>query len=141
MPANRRTPWLICYDIADPRRLQRVHRVARRHAIPLQYSVFHTIATRHEVLGMLHDIEEHIDPRQDDVRAYPLLTAARPVVVGGDFLASGITLCRSAAPGLTGVEHPPAGSQLDRASRDGSTHFPTPCSSTKKGDMPFRPQT
>ena len=141
MPANRRTPWLICYDVADPRRLQRVHRVARRHAIPLQYSVFHTIATRHDVLGMLHDIEEHIDPRQDDVRAYPLLTTARPVVVGDGLLASGITLCRSVKFDLTGIEHPPAGSQLDRASRVGSTHIPTHCSNTKKGDTPFRPQT
>lgn len=141
MPAKRRTPWLICYDVADPRRLQRVHRVARRQATPLQYSVFHTIATRREVLGMLHDIEEHIDPRQDDVRAYPLLTTTRPVVVVGGLLPSGITLCHSETFDLTGAEHPPAGSQLDRASRVGSTHFPTHCSNKKKGDRPFRPQT
>ena len=45
MPAGRRTPWLICYDIADPPRLQRVRTISR-HAVPLQYSVFCTDATR-----------------------------------------------------------------------------------------------
>lgn len=93
MPANRSTPWLLCYDIADPRRLQRVHRAACRHATPLQYSVFHTIATRREILAMIHDIEEYIDPGQDDVRTYPLMTTTPPVLIGRDRLPRGIMLC------------------------------------------------
>lgn len=116
MPANRRTPWLVCYDIADPRRLQRVHRVVCRHAVPVQYSVFHTIATRHEVLSVLHEIEEHIDPRQDDVRAYPLLTTARPVSLGRSRLPGGIMLCHSAGPGLVDTDPLCAPGQLDHES-------------------------
>ena len=141
MPAGRRTPWLLCYDVADPRRLQRVHRVVCRHATPLQYSVFHTMATRHEVLDILHDLEKHIDPRQDDIRAYPLLTTARPITVGRGRLASGIMLYHSASLGLTGAEQPPIGSPLDHADQVGSTRFPTYCSYKKNGDTPFRPQT
>ena len=82
----------------SPRRIQRVHRVLCRHATPLQYSVFHVIATRRKIRAMLHEIEKHIDPRRDDVRAYPLLTTARPVSLGRDRLGSGITFCHSAAP-------------------------------------------
>jgi hypothetical protein len=33
------TAWLVCYDIAEPRRLARVGRAAREFAVPLQYSV------------------------------------------------------------------------------------------------------
>lgn len=111
MPASRRTPWLVCYDIADPRRLQRVHRVARRHATPLQYSVFHTVATRREVRAMTDEIEEHIDPRQDDVRAYALLTTAQPVTLGDSHLASGVMLCHPARARI-GTEHLHVASQL-----------------------------
>ena len=103
MPASRRTSWLICYDIANPRRLQRVHRTACRHATPLQYSVFHAVATRNEILTALRDIESHIDSRQDDVRAYPLLTAARPVIVGRSRLANGIMLFHATEPELPGA--------------------------------------
>ncbi len=111
MPASRRTPWLVCYDIADPRRLQRVHRAARRHATPLQYSVFHTVATRLEVRAMIHEIEEYIDPRHDDVRAYPLLTNAQPVTLGGSRLANGVMLCHPARASI-GTEHLHVASQL-----------------------------
>ena len=111
MPASRRISWLVCYDIADPRRLQRVYRTACRHAAPLQYSVFHTIATRNEVRAMLRDIEDHIDSRQDDVRAYPLLAANRPVIIGRSRLACGVMLVHSTASGLSDMDGTLDGSQ------------------------------
>ena len=141
MPANRRTPWLLCYDIASPRRIQRVYRVLCRHATPLQYSVFHAIATRSEIRTMLHDIEEHIDPRRDDVRAYPLLTTARPVSLGRDRLASGITFCHSAASDLADTTILHIRSQLGRTSRDGTTPVPRHCFGAKNSSTEFQPQT
>ena len=101
MPASRRTPWLICYDIADRRRLQRVHRVMRRHAVPLQYSVFHAMATRSELLAIFDEIEGRIDARHDDVRAYPLSMIEKPAMFGADALAPGIMLGYTQARGLT----------------------------------------
>lgn len=140
MPANRPTPWLLCYDIANPRRLQRVHRAACRHATPLQYSVFHTITTRREILAMIHDIEEYIDPGQDDVRAYQLLTTARPVLVGRGRLPSGIMLCYSkdSAPTV-----PPSHVRGQRAHvcQIGSTHPGRRCFNEKNTDEAFKPQT
>ena len=90
MPASKQTPWLICYDIADPDRLRQVHKEVRRYATPLQYSVFRTHATRREVVGRLGALEHAIDPRHDDIRAYPLLTASAPVVYGRGLTADGI---------------------------------------------------
>ena len=90
MPASRRIPWLICYDIADPRRLQKVHRIVSRCAEPFQYSVFRKNATRKEVVRILQRIEDFIDTRYDDVRAYPLLTTAPPVVYGRRRLPEGV---------------------------------------------------
>ena len=78
VPANRRTPWLVCYDIADKSRLQRVHRLISRRAIPFQHSVFYINATRNDIVDMVGEIAIRINPHHDDVRAYPLLTTARP---------------------------------------------------------------
>ena len=90
MPASRQTPWLICYDIADPSRLRQVHNEVRRYAAPFQYSVFRTHATRREVVGRLDALEHTIDPRRDDIRAYPLLTTSTPIVYGRSLTADGI---------------------------------------------------
>ena len=141
MPANRRTPWLLCYDIASPRRIQRVYRVLCRHATPLQYSVFHAVATRREILAMLHDIEEHIDSRRDDVRAYPLMTTARPVSLGRDRLASGITFCHSVASDLADPTVLHVRSQLGQTSQDGTTPVPRCCFDAENSSMVFQQQT
>jgi CRISPR-associated protein Cas2 len=63
---------LICYDIADPRRLGRVHRFLTRHAVPVQYSVFIVHASAAQVAALLVELGRLIHPRQDDVRCYPL---------------------------------------------------------------------
>ena len=140
MPASRRTPWLLCYDIADPRRLQRVHRVARRHATPLQYSVFHTIATRGEVRAMIHDIEEFIDPGQDDVRAYPLLTTAQPVTLGRSRLANGVMLCHPTSS-KPSIGHLHVDGQPAAADRIVSKGIRRRCFHGDNGGGLFKPQT
>ena len=82
MPSNRRTPWLIAYDIAATNRLQRVHRAVCQSAEPLQRSVFRMMATRPQVEGLMGKIEVLIDPKSDDVRAYPLSTNGRHLIYG-----------------------------------------------------------
>ena len=98
MPASRRTPWLVCYDITDPSRLRRVHRTISRQAIAFQYSVFLAWGTRSRIEGILAGLETDIDPRRDDVRAYPLLTSARPVVYGRGYLPDGVIIGGAAGP-------------------------------------------
>ena len=87
MPAGRSTPWILCYDIADPKRLQRVHRTVVRHAMPFQYSVFQTVDTRSRVRFVVDEIANDIDAQFDDLRAYPLVAHSRNVVYGRSLVA------------------------------------------------------
>lgn len=64
--------YLIGYDIADPKRLARVHRYLKQLAIPVQHSIFITRATPAILDGYFSDLARLIEPREDDVRAYPL---------------------------------------------------------------------
>jgi CRISPR-associated protein Cas2 len=66
------TAWLVCYDIAEPRRLARVWRAVREFGVPLQYSVFWARLDGIGLAGALGAIAARIDPRADDVRLYPL---------------------------------------------------------------------
>jgi CRISPR-associated protein Cas2 len=84
--------WLICYDIADPRRLVRVHRAASRFAVPVQYSVFWARLDRAALNEALRAIAVLIDPGADDVRFYPLPENVRVYAFGRAVLPDGIRL-------------------------------------------------
>jgi CRISPR-associated protein Cas2 len=47
-----RTRYLLTYDIREPRRLRRVHQVAKDFGDPLQYSVFVCDLTEIELLDL-----------------------------------------------------------------------------------------
>ncbi len=70
--SHRERLYLICYDIADPRRLQRVGRFLSRHACRVQYSVFVIQITPLRLKLVLEGLTAIINPREDDVRAYLL---------------------------------------------------------------------
>ncbi len=69
---NSKTTYLICYDIREPARLQRVHRYLSKRAIALQYSVFTARLGKKELMWLSRGLASLIDKRQDDVRIYPL---------------------------------------------------------------------
>jgi len=64
--------YLIAYDIADPRRLSRVHRTLKKQGLPVQYSVFTVVLKRKALLRFLESINQLIMPAEDDVRFYRL---------------------------------------------------------------------
>lgn len=64
--------YLLCYDIRNPRRLVRVHRYFKRRAQALQYSVFLFMGDDRQLDHLLEGAAELIDPKQDDLRAYPV---------------------------------------------------------------------
>ncbi|BCX88955.1 CRISPR-associated protein Cas2 [Methylomarinovum tepidoasis] len=72
MSLHAKHPHLVCYDIADPRRLQRVHRYLKKLGLPLQYSVFLLFLDAPGRQRLAAALLEMIDPRHDDVRIYPL---------------------------------------------------------------------
>ena len=95
---TRRQTWLVCYDVACPRRLGRVRRWLVRHAVPVQYSVFLATGTPAEIDALLHGLAHRINPRRDDVRLYPLEHGRPAHLLGQPLLAAGIT---TALPALS----------------------------------------
>ncbi len=84
--------FLLCYDIRDKRRLARVHRVAVRHALPLQYSVFYLAGTARQLADLLTALTPEIDTARDDVRVYEVQPLNKASMLGRSFLPDGVWL-------------------------------------------------
>lgn len=88
-----KAPYLVCYDIADPRRLGRVFRFMKGNGVHLQYSVFHCTLTWPGLLKLREDLGKLIDKRQDDIRIYPLPSGCKVVIIGcGDRVPDGVEI-------------------------------------------------
>jgi CRISPR-associated protein Cas2 len=74
--SQHRRPVLICYDIADPRRLRRAFRELRDAALPVQKSVFVAALTEAELERLLERLADHIDAAEDCLRVFRLRTLA-----------------------------------------------------------------
>jgi CRISPR-associated protein Cas2 len=84
--------FLIAYDIAEPKRLVRVHRFLTRHAMALQYSVFAGVLTPFQVAAAVAGLQERIDAREDDVRIYPLPRKCYALTLGAQWTPEGVFL-------------------------------------------------
>lgn len=82
MSLGKPMDYLVCYDIRDPRRLQRVHRYLRAVGIPLHYSVFQVNTTPRGLLDLLGELAGLLDLTRDDLRAYPLPARPRGILLG-----------------------------------------------------------
>lgn len=87
--------WLIAYDIADPRRLGRVHRLLKKVAIPIQYSVFLAWLNERQLRWLVGQLRDRIQAREDDVRLYHLPASAELTVLGKQWLPEGVQLFRN----------------------------------------------
>lgn len=82
--------FVVCYDIANPRRLGRLHRFLRKRAVSLQYSVFLFVGDDRQLDRLMADAEQLIHAREDDLRAYPLPSRGLKARLGRPALAEGI---------------------------------------------------
>ena len=64
--------YLICYDIRCPKRLQKIHKLAIRVAMPLQYSVFYGYLDEQQFNQLIEAFEQVMDKEKDDIRLYPV---------------------------------------------------------------------
>lgn len=92
MALNQIRHWLICYDIADKKRLTRVHRLIKKHSIPIQYSVYLAQASRSQIDQWFLELAEIINPKQDDIRAYLIPEHAQIHLIGQPILPDGMLL-------------------------------------------------
>ncbi len=92
MATHEARAYLIAYDIADPKRLVRVHRFLVKHAMALQYSVFAGVFTPFQVTAAAAGVRERIDAREDDVRIYPLPRRCYALTLGEQWTPDGVFL-------------------------------------------------
>lgn len=92
MADSRAGLYLIAYDIADPRRLSRVHRVLKKEGLPVQYSVFTVVMKRPRLLRLLDRIDAHIVEAEDDVRCYRLPENIEASSLGRQYFPDGVML-------------------------------------------------
>ncbi|MBX3733108.1 MAG: CRISPR-associated endonuclease Cas2 [Verrucomicrobiae bacterium] len=62
-----RTTYLVCYDIADDKRLRRVFRICKNHGDHLQFSVFECDLNAVEKTRFESALKEVIEPGGDQV--------------------------------------------------------------------------
>ncbi len=66
--------YLICYDIADEKRLGKIARFLEKEAFRLQYSIFFLNgATKEKIYSIAQKLTELIDPNEDDIRIYTIV--------------------------------------------------------------------
>ena len=104
MPAGALKSHVLAYDIADPKRLVRVHRTVREWGLPLQYSVFLVYASSTGLNSLLARLDAIIDRRQDDIRVYTLPRRVEMTHYGRQILPEGVGLVGGRLSGENIVE-------------------------------------
>jgi CRISPR-associated protein Cas2 len=64
--------FLVCYDIRDPDRLRRVHRVMRGWGDPVQYSVFRCVLSPRQRVWLESELLDVLNQADDQVMIVPL---------------------------------------------------------------------
>lgn len=72
-----RTRYLLAYDIREPRRLRRIHSIAKDFGEPLQYSVFACDLTPMELFDLKAALLQQMNVAEDSVAIFDLGTPAR----------------------------------------------------------------
>lgn len=92
MALNTPASWLVAYDISDPRRLNRVHRLLKEKGLPVQYSLFSVRDTAQGILRLKTELASLIDTKADDVRIYRLPQTPSFVAIGRPLLPDDLLL-------------------------------------------------
>ncbi|WP_419569586.1 CRISPR-associated endonuclease Cas2 [Rheinheimera sp.] len=93
--SNNQHWYLICYDIRNPKRLNKTHRWLRRQALMLQESVYLYQGDLKEAAALRQALKKRIDVQVDDVRIYQLAAHAELMFYaqspwGNDLFLSGL---------------------------------------------------
>lgn len=80
--SRHRHPVLICYDVADPKRLRRVFREVRDVALPVQKSVFVAQLSEREIAMLMERLAECLDAGEDRLQVFALRELEPPQSLG-----------------------------------------------------------
>ncbi|MBI4834056.1 MAG: CRISPR-associated endonuclease Cas2 [Planctomycetes bacterium] len=59
--------YIIAYDIADPKRLNRIHKTLKDYGNPLQFSIFECYLTRKDLIILQDKLERIINNAEDRI--------------------------------------------------------------------------
>ena len=82
LPKMRRTLYLVCYDIADSKRLRKVHQLIKSYAIGGQKSFYECWLTSKDLLVLKRVITQQIDLAVDRVHIFQLDSQSKPIFMG-----------------------------------------------------------
>ena len=88
-----KTKYLVCYDICDPGRLNRVFKAVKAIGVHTQYSVFLCSFTWPELQELKARLSRIINQDEDDIRIYPLPAGEKIIAIGqGSRVPSGVEI-------------------------------------------------
>jgi len=76
------TKYLVCYDICEPKRLRRVHRLIRDWGVPIQFSLFEVELTLEQLKQLQGDLMGFINQAEDKVMFYRLSPQQTRICLG-----------------------------------------------------------
>lgn len=66
-----RQDFVICYDIADTKRLQKIAKCLEKYAFRIQKSVFfYPNASQENIIVLVDELNSLLDEEEDDIRIY-----------------------------------------------------------------------
>ena len=74
--------YLACYDISDPKRLRKVHRIVQAYAIGGQKSFYECWLTEVDRTELLDRVQAAFDPEEDQFRLFRLDPNAETIFMG-----------------------------------------------------------
>ena len=75
------TFYLVCYDIVDTNRRNRVSKLLQGYGLRVQKSVFECVLTEAQSDLINRKLIKYIDPNEDQVRFYPMTAHTRRKVM------------------------------------------------------------
>ncbi len=84
--------YIVCYDIKEPARLQRIHRYVADKAEFMQFSVYRLSADQAQLKEFVSVLNALICQKSDDVRIYPLSPAIKFETWGREHCIAGVSL-------------------------------------------------
>ena len=92
--------YIIGYDIADKKRLVRIHRIINQYALPIQYSVFLYTGKKERLEECIQAVLKIFNPKEDDLRIYHLDANAKKERLGRSCFMEGVWLADPELDGL-----------------------------------------
>lgn len=85
---TQRSRYLVAYDIADHKRLYRVHKKVEAYAIGGQKSFYECWLSNHELIRFQQEIGELINKVEDRIVIFQIYSDTEPMLFGKAFLQS-----------------------------------------------------